>query len=276
MVTIAELLSQAHQLDSDSAKLDTELLLAYVLGKSRTFLFTWPEKTLNEQEVDVFQTLFARRKTGEPVAHLIGSKDFWSLDLKVTADTLIPRPETELLVELCLEKCAQYTMLNVLDLGTGTGAIALAIAKEKPRWHVTAVDRIDNAVALAKANKAANGITNVEIFQSNWFENISAALFDVIISNPPYIDASDPHLQQGDVRFEPHSALIAEDNGLRDIKNIIAAAPSYLNDHGMLMIEHGFQQKASVQHLFEQYGFHLIETHKDLAGLDRVTLGVLS
>lgn len=277
MKSIAALLHRATELAliSDTAKLDTELLLAFCLNKERTYLRTWPEKKLTEHQLAKFESLFKRRLQGEPVAYLMGEKGFWDLQLKVNKYTLIPRPETELIIETCLEVFPNNDALKVLDLGTGTGAIALALAKEKSQWQLLAVDKVYEAIDLAKDNQQLNKINNVDFLQSHWFEKITPQAFDIIVSNPPYIDQNDPHLSQGDVRFEPRSALVAENNGLKDIADIIQQAPLFLNDHGLLMFEHGFQQAEVVQALFAKHGFIEIKTLPDLAGLDRVTFGVL-
>lgn len=272
MASIAEALAQAHLPNSDSAALDAELLLAHVLQKKRTYLRTWPERELTAEQAAVFQALLARRQQGEPVAYLLGSQGFWSLDLAVAPHTLIPRPDTESLVEaaLALNLSAQA---SVLDLGTGTGAIALALAKEQRGWQVLGVDRIAEAVALAQANAQRNQINNAQFAQSNWFSGLAAQYFALIVSNPPYIAEADPHLEQGDVRFEPRSALTAGHDGLADIRQIIAQAPSWLSAGGWLLFEHGYDQAAAVAALLIDQGFVQITQREDLAGHIRVTGG---
>ncbi|MCX2780572.1 peptide chain release factor N(5)-glutamine methyltransferase [Microbulbifer thermotolerans] len=273
MSTVKETLSRCRELaDSDSARLDTEVLLGYVLGRPRTWLYTWPEYQLTPSEQRQFERLFERRKKGEPVAYLTGEREFWSLSLKVNASTLIPRPETELLVEIALQLCPQ-TQLRALDLGTGSGAIALALAAEKPGWTIVAAEKSADALALAQENRKALGFGNVELVQSDWFAEIPQREFDLIVSNPPYIDAADPHLSEGDVRFEPRSALVAEGEGLADIAAIARHSGEYLKPGGWLMVEHGWQQAAAVRELFADAGLHGVESRKDYSGWERVTLG---
>lgn len=262
---------------SDSPRLDIEILLTAVLEKSRTWLYTWPEKTLTEDELARFNDFFQRRLAGEPVAHIIGQREFWSLPLLVDGSTLIPRPDTELLVETVLELFSQDDPAQprrLLDLGTGTGAIVLALASEKKSWHCVAADNAEAAVALAEKNRARLQLENVRIMRSNWFAAFPpATTFDIIVSNPPYIDPQDPHLQQGDLRFEPLSALVAENNGLADLQIIVAQAVDYLATDGWLAVEHGYDQGAAVRKLFTQYGYCRIATRRDLGNKERVTFG---
>jgi len=277
-LTIAVCLRLAQQLTavSESPRLDIEILLAHILQKDRTFLFTWPETALTREQEDQFTAAFERRLGGEPVAHIIGQREFWSLPLFVNNTTLIPRPDTELLVETILNLFAS-DMHNqprqVLDLGTGTGAIVLALAHEKKHWHCLGVDNQPDAVQLAQRNRDHLQLHNVTIRQSDWFTAVDQTDFDVIVSNPPYIAADDPHLQQGDVRFEPLSALVADNQGFRDIENIVQQAKHYLLPNGWLLIEHGYQQGLAVRRLFEQSGYAAIQTLSDLGGNERVTLG---
>lgn len=255
---------------SDTAKLDAEILLLHVLNQSRTFLFTHADTQLNELQHQQFHQLLERRKQGEPVAYIVGETGFWDLTIKVSPATLIPRGDTESLVDYILE---HFTPKNVLDLGTGTGALALAIAKEFAHAQVLAVDVIADAVTLAQENAALNHIENIEIKQSDWFSNVPNQRFDLIVSNPPYIDPQDHHLDEGDVRYEPKSALVADAHGLADIKTICVHAPAFLSEGGCLMVEHGYQQGQAVCDVFEVSGFSDVETQKDLAGRDRFTLG---
>ncbi|QBJ63249.1 peptide chain release factor N(5)-glutamine methyltransferase [Pseudoalteromonas sp. DL-6] len=257
---------------SDSAKLDAQVLLLNILQKPRSYLFTWPEKQLTGQQYQAFQHACERRLQGEPVSHITGCREFWSLQLEVNPTTLIPRPDTETLVELALE-CEVPKNAKVLDLGTGTGAIALALGSEMPTWDITAVDRIDDAVALAKRNQQRLAINNVTVEQSNWFSALKNKKFDLIVTNPPYIEHDDVHLYQGDVRFEPLSALVADDAGMADIKQIITQSRDYLHASGYLLIEHGFEQSAAVRHIFNQMAFINVSTVKDLGNNDRVTFG---
>lgn len=273
MTTVKQNLARSAGLaDSDTARLDTEILLGHVLGRPRTWLYTWPEYELSEAEQTEFDALFERRKNGEPVAHLTGTREFWSLPLKVDASTLIPRPETELLVETALELCPQET-LRALDLGTGTGAIALALASEKPGWRIVAAEKSAEAVALAEKNRRALKLDKVQILQSDWFAQIPPQQFDLILSNPPYIDAADPHLEEGDVRFEPRSALVAAREGLVDIEWIAQKSIEYLQPGGWLIVEHGWQQAEAVRKIFAAAGLNNIESRKDYSGWERLTLG---
>jgi len=258
---------------SDSARLDAELLLCHVLDCDRTYLFTWSDKVLSEAQIDSFNKLVARRETGEPIAHITGEREFWSLNLAVNPSTLIPRPDTETLVEHALEIANTTNIERGLDLGTGTGAIALVLASEMPSSKWLGVDLSQQAVELAQLNAKRNDIENVTFSPSNWFENVEPQKFDLIVSNPPYIDPEDPHLEMGDVRFEPLSALIAEQSGLADVSYIIEHAKVYLNEGAALLIEHGFDQGQAVQQLFSQNGYENIKTCKDLSGNDRVTVG---
>ena len=257
---------------SDSAKLDAQVLLLNILQKPRSYLFTWPEKQLTDQQYQAFQHACERRLQGEPVSHITGCREFWSLQLEVNPTTLIPRPDTETLVELALE-CEVPKNAEVLDLGTGTGAIALALGSEMPTWDITAVDRIDDAVALAKRNQQRLAINNVTVEQSNWFSALKNKKFDLIVTNPPYIEHDDVHLYQGDVRFEPLSALVADDAGMADIKQIITQSRDYLHASGYLLIEHGFEQSAAVRHILNKMAFINVSTVKDLGNNDRVTFG---
>jgi release factor glutamine methyltransferase len=263
--------TQRLQPSSDSAKLDAEVLLLHVLDKPRSYLFTWPEAELNTQQIDTFKALVAKRELGHPVSHLVGIREFWSLELEVNNSTLIPRPDTETLVEKALSLDLP-TDAKMLDLGTGTGAIALSLASEQPNWQVTAVDFSEQAVALAKRNQQKLALNNVTVLHSNWFSAVPNQQFDLIVSNPPYIDEQDEHLSQGDVRFEPMSALVAPDNGMADIKVIIEQARQYLAPNGYLLIEHGYQQALLLQEFFAQMAYSNILTIKDMAGCDRVTM----
>ncbi|UTW44189.1 peptide chain release factor N(5)-glutamine methyltransferase [bacterium SCSIO 12696] len=274
MPTIAQLLKRADELASvsDTPRLDIEVLLCHFLQRDRSYLYTWPERCLSEQQQADFEAGLDRRKRGEPVAHIVGEREFWSLPLVVNASTLIPRPETELLVELALD-LPLSAHAQVLDLGTGTGAIALALASERQDWQVDAVDVVDEAVALAEHNRERLGLNNLRVWQSNWFEHVPENSYHLIVSNPPYIDPKDAHLQQGDVRFEPSSALVADEEGLADIRAIVTTAANYLHRDGWLLLEHGYDQGAAVRNLLVNDGFQTVQTRQDLAGNDRVTLG---
>ena len=274
MTIIASLLRAAELPDSPTARLDAELLLAAALGKSRSYLHTWPEKIVSSEAALTFAEYLLRRRAGEPVAYILGQQGFWNLDLEVAPHTLIPRPDTELLVETALA-LLPASPARVLDLGTGSGAIALALASERPTWHVTAVDRVLEAVALAERNRQRLQLDNVNVFTSHWFSALDDQRFDLIISNPPYIAAGDVHLAQGDVRFEPESALVAGADGLDDIRQIITASAQHLNAGGWLMLEHGYDQAAAVRQLLQDAGFAEVESRTDLGGHERITLGRL-
>lgn len=272
MTIIASLLGQAHLPDSPTARLDAELLLAAALGKPRSFLRTWPERVVSSEVAERFATYLERRRSGEPVAYILGHQGFWSLDLEVAPDTLIPRPDTELLVETALA-LLPATPAEVLDLGTGTGAIALALACERLGWKVTGVDRICAAVELAERNRARLKLNNARFVESHWFSALGEQRFALIVSNPPYIPAADPHLAQGDVRFEPSSALVAGADGLDDIRQIVRDAPGHLLPGGWLLLEHGYDQAPAVRDLLARQGFVQVESRRDLGGHERICLG---
>ncbi|AXO89842.1 peptide chain release factor N(5)-glutamine methyltransferase [Pseudomonas parafulva] len=274
MTIIASLLRNAQLPDSSSARLDAELLLSAALGKSRSYLHTWPERIVSSEAADTYAGWLERRRAGEPVAYILGHQGFWKLDLEVAPHTLIPRPDTELLVEAALE-LLPASAAQVLDLGTGTGAIALALASECPAWQVTAVDRVEEAVALAERNRQRLHLANVQVRASHWFEALPGERFDLIISNPPYIASEDPHLSAGDVRFEPSSALVAGADGLDDLRLIIARAPQHLMAGGWLLLEHGYDQASAVRELLTASGFSDVGSRRDLGGHERISLGRL-
>ena len=256
--------------DSPSAALDADLLLCHVLGKARSYLFTWPERELDARQQSRFSSLLARRIQGEPVAHLIGEREFFGHAFRVTADTLIPRPDTEILVEkaLSLNLPAQA---RVVDLGTGTGAIGVSLALAQPDWHVTLVDLSEAALQVAGDNARRLGAA-VTCLPGSWLLPCSGP-FELIVSNPPYIKENDHHLGEGDVRFEPRSALVAPDNGLADLAAIVQQATGKLVAGGWLLLEHGFEQGEAVRTLLAQAGFVQVGTAQDLGGNDRVTFG---
>ncbi len=272
MATIQSLLDSADLPTSPTARLDAELLLAAVLGKPRSYLRTWPEHEPGAEQLAAFAALLERRRMGEPVAYILGHQGFWSLDLEVAPHTLIPRPDTELLVETALQ-LAPATPQRVLDLGTGSGAIALALASERCGWQVTGVDRIAEAVALAERNRQRLKLGNAEFRQSSWFDGLAGERFGLILSNPPYIAADDRHLGEGDVRFEPLSALVAGTDGLDDIRQIIARAPRHLQAGGWLLLEHGYDQAEAVRELLAAAGFTAVDSRRDLGGHQRISLG---
>ncbi len=277
--SIANLINQGKKLletGSDSAKLDVEILLCLVLDKERSYLMTWPEKMLSNEQLHHFLPLLIRRIQGEPIAYITGIKEFWSLPLAVSKATLIPRPDTETLIELVLEQYKDSKNISCLDLGTGTGAIALALASENPTWKIDAIDFNVEAVQLAQRNAKNCKLAHVNIFQSDWFAQVDTQKkFDLIVSNPPYIDCEDINLNQGDVRFEPASALVARDNGLADIKHIADMARSFLTAQGQLFFEHGFEQGDAVRSILLTLGFEAAQTKQDLNGHDRITWAVL-
>jgi len=265
--------SQQLAASSESAKLDVELLLAHSLGKDRTYLFTWNDKWVSEEDEKIFQELFSRRLKGEPIAYILGQQEFWDLTLNAAQHTLIPRADTETLIEWVLELSEDLPeQARVIDLGTGTGAIALVLANEFPKWHVQGVDLIPQAVELAQENAKLNNLDRVRFFQSSWFEKVEGP-FDLIVSNPPYIDPADEHLSQGDVRFEPKSALVADNKGLADLEFIAQGSRDFLVEGGWLLMEHGFDQQDAVQQKLIQLGYQQVSTRIDLGGNPRITCG---
>ena len=257
---------------TDTPRLDAELLLAHALKKSRTFLFTWPQHIVDAAARQHFEQLLAQRLAGQPIAHLIGEREFWSLNLHVTADTLIPRPETELLVEQAL-RLLPRTEIKIADLGTGSGAIALALASECPQWQITATDKSAAALDIARGNAQKLGIKNIRFVNGNWFEPLANERFHAIVSNPPYIPENDAHLSQGDLRFEPASALSSGSDGLDAIRHIAQHAGDYLLPGGLLMVEHGYDQQSQAYEIFKRSGFVNISQFVDLGSHPRLTLG---
>lgn len=259
--------------DLTTSRIEVQCLLQHVLSVQRAYLLAHPEHILSEAQQDAFDALLQRRLRGEPIAHLLGEREFFGLNLKVTPATLIPRPDTELIVELALNRISQTQPCRVLDMGTGSGAIALAIAKHKLNAEVVAVDASQDALAVAIENAQRLDISNVSFIQSNWFSALNGQCFDLIVSNPPYIASDDIHLSQGDLRFEPLSALASGMDGLDDIRRIISSAPQYLTSNSWLLLEHGYDQAASVRDLLTQRGFVSVFSEKDIAGIERVTGG---
>ena len=257
---------------SPSARLDAEVLLAHVLDKPRTYVIAWPAKTLPGEALDYLNTLVERRAAGQPVAYLTGEREFWSLALKVNDAALIPRPETELLVERAAAMIEQSAASRVLDLGTGSGAIALALALRFPHLAITASDVSAAALSVAEVNRKALGANNVELRESDWFDVLGDA-YEVIVANPPYVASDDPHLEQGDVRFEPRLALDGGRDGLDCLRTIIDEAPRHLLRGGWLLLEHGFDQGDAVRELLQAAGFSSVHTCRDLAGHERVSAG---
>lgn len=272
MSTVGDWLARAQATlsESESPRADAELLLMHVLDVNRAWLYTWPEKALTESQCGELDALLARRREGHPVAHLTGVREFWSLPLRVAPSTLIPRPDTETLIEWVLD-LPLPTAARAVDLGTGTGAIALALKSEHPHWQVDAVEFNAGAVALATDN-ARRLRLDVKVMQGSWYEPLQPS-YDLIVSNPPYIDPDDHHLNEGDVRFEPASALVAEASGMADLLHIIDHAPDYLTPGGWLLLEHGYDQASQVCDYLRQRGFDQVENRRDLGGNPRISGG---
>lgn len=258
---------------SDSPALDAEVLLCFVLNKPRSYLRAWCDNEVMEAQLAAFMALVEQRQHGVPIAYITGKREFWSREFVTTSDVLIPRPDTELLIELCLSRIAKQPALSFIDLGTGSGVIAITLAAEQPNAQVVAVDASLAALKVAQHNAELHQLTNIVFYHSDWFANVPPQLFDLVISNPPYIAKDDVHLQQGDVRFEPRSALVAKDEGLSDIRHIASEARNYLVPAGYLLVEHGYNQGVQVQTIFNQLNYQAVQTYQDLSGQDRVTVG---
>lgn len=265
----------ARLIHSDSPKRDAEILLGFITKKTRTFLLAFHETHLTDTQQQQLEMLLLRREKGEPIAYIVGEREFWSLPISVSPATLIPRSDSEYLVELALEHLP-ISPCQVLDLGTGTGAIALALATERPDCMITGVDIHPAALALALHNAQKLKIRNVRFLKSDWFGVLTSQTFSLIASNPPYIEAGDIHLTKGDLRFEPTSALVAEACGLSDLDSILRQAPRYLKPRGWLLLEHGWKQGSRVRELFLASGFVSVSTYQDYGKNDRVTLGCWS
>ena len=281
MSQVKELIQQAvKQLENsdsglDSAVLDAQVLLAHSLGVDRTWVITWSDKELDEEQETEFRRLLNRRKQGEPIAYILGHREFWGRDFLCNEHTLIPRPDTERLVETVLGLNLS-DQARVLDLGTGTGCIALTLAAERPNWQLVATDYSEETLKVAEKNKLVLGLGNVQFLKSDWYQSLSSdASFDLIVANPPYIDPASHYLHEGDVRFEPDMALTSESQGLDALQTLISSAPKHLKKGGWLVVEHGFDQAALVQQLFTDKGFQQIQLVQDLAGLDRCSFGCI-
>lgn len=255
----------------DQAGLDAEVLLAHVLQKPRVYLHAWPEAELSQEQETQFLNIISQRAAGRPVAYLTGQREFWSLNLAVTPDVLIPRPETELLVERTLAILPENEVLRVADLGTGSGAIAIALAHERRHWRLYAIDRSIRCVELAQGNARRLGIDNLCFINADWSTALANQCFDAIVANPPYVADRDPHLQQGDVRFEPASALTSGPQGLDDLRRLTEDAPRVLKPGGWIVLEHAMEQAAEIHKLLNNMAFTSISTTRDLAGLERVS-----
>ncbi|BCB28014.1 release factor glutamine methyltransferase [Sulfurimicrobium lacus] len=280
-MTLAEVLAQDSRrlqqdldLDPREARLEIQILLCEALGVARSWLIGHDREALAEPAAQSYSALLTRRLAGEPIAYIIGRREFFGLEFKTTPAVLIPRPETELLVELALARIPEDQPCKVLDLGTGSGAIAISIARSRPLAAVTAVDQSPQALGVARDNAARLQVPNLCLLHSDWFGALGAQTFDLIVSNPPYVEAGDPHLQRGDVRFEPLSALASGADGLDDIRRIAAAAPQHLNPGSWLLLEHGYNQGEGCRDILRQQGFSEVETIRDLAGLERVSVGL--
>jgi release factor glutamine methyltransferase len=276
MISIQTALDQASlQLaaDSASAALDAQVLLCLVLQKPRSHLRAWPDKQLDTQQAEAFWSAVTKRQHGQPIAYITGSREFWSREFQVSPAVLIPRPDTELLIEQALQLIPVNQPYSVIDLGTGSGIIAITLAAERPLTSVVATDISTAALAIAQRNATQHGVERIQFYLSDWFSQVPAGLFDLVISNPPYIAEGDPHLQDGDLRFEPYNALVAAEQGLKDIQTLADQARKYLQVGGHLLIEHGYNQQDAVQKRFTACHYQHIQTYNDLAGLARVTYG---
>ena len=275
MTTVAKLLQKAEQSIncSESARLDAEILFCDVMQFDRSRIYSHPEQIVPDDKLLLFQSLIEQRQQGRPIAHLTGKKEFWSLEFAINEDTLIPRPETELLVETALQMIPDDASFNILDLGTGSGAIAIAIASERPSCKIVATDINTNTLAMAMKNAETHQLGNIQFYLSDWYQNIPLQSFDLIVSNPPYIKQDDEHLSQGDVRYEPELALVSGADGMQAINMILEDANQYLASDAYLLIEHGYDQKQLVQEAFLKHDFKQLKTFQDLSGQDRMTYG---
>jgi release factor glutamine methyltransferase len=274
--TLSELLADAARrlaAISETPRLDAEVLLAAALERPRSYLHAWPEQTPEPEQSARFTAWLERRRTGEPIAYLLGRREFWSLELEVTPDTLIPRPETELLVELALARLPADRAITVADLGTGSGAIALALAVERPLARIVATDRSPAALTIARRNARRLDIGHVEFREGEWCVPLGNERFDLIAANPPYVAAADPRWRQGELRFEPPAALVSGADGLDALRAIIGQVPDYLKPGGWLLLEHGYDQGETVPALLGERGFGAVSDHRDAAGLSRTSSG---
>ncbi|MCH9756030.1 MAG: peptide chain release factor N(5)-glutamine methyltransferase [Gammaproteobacteria bacterium] len=258
---------------SPTAQLDAELLFAHVLKKSRAFLYAHSDDALAAESIQQLESVISKRITGVPIAYLLGEREFWSLLFYVTPDTLIPRPETELLIELSLSLLGAHKTCSVLELGTGTGAIAIALASEKPLWHLLASDKSIDALSITKQNMQRHHIKNITLIESDWFEKLSGLQFNLIISNPPYLAADDPHQHQGDLRFEPKGALLSGEDGFDDLNHLIQKSMHYLTPGGLLLLEHGYDQADKLIEKLNLAGYQNVQSWQDENGYNRVVSG---
>ena len=283
MVSISQVLQQdvprigeALKLGGSTARIEVQSLLQYILRVQRSYLLAHPEQVLDATQQANYEALLERRLYGEPVSYILGEREFFGLEFKVTPATLIPRPDTELLVELALQRLPQNKACSILDMGTGSGAIALSIAHARPDATVVAVDASEAALQVARENAVRLDIRNVRFLLSDWFSALAGQRFDAIVANPPYIATGDAHLTQGDVRFEPISALASGADGLDDIRSIVSQAGAYLENAAWILLEHGYDQAERVRELLWENGFGEVFSAKDIAGIERVTAGVRS
>jgi release factor glutamine methyltransferase len=254
-----------------SNRFEAEIIFCHVVNIARSYLYAHQEEELKPFLWQEYQRQIEKRKQGLPIAYITGCKEFWSLDFEVNQHTLIPRPESELLVQLTLEELSTKQNVNILELGVGSGAVAIAIAHERPQWQIIGTDISKDALAIAQKNADRHQIKNLKLYESNWFQNVPAIEFDIIISNPPYIAANDPHLTE--LNFEPQSALVSGEDGLDDIKIIIKDALAYLKENGQLLLEHGYNQGSQVCSLMKQNYYQDVKTIKDYNNIERVTTG---
>lgn len=276
-ISVQEALRDAHLLKSvsESSALDTELLLGHAMGESREYLRTHGEDAITSEVCNKFRSLMSRRIEGEPVAYLIGYREFWDFDLKVNQSVLIPRPETEILVGQCLAKLDhKNSSVRIADLGTGSGAIAIAMARANSNWHIDAVDISEDALVVAQENAARLQVNNIEFHLGSWCDGLPAAEYDLIVSNPPYVSPGDRHLQEGDLLFEPLIALVSENSGLAALNSIMQSATDYLKKEAWLLMEHGYDQQQRLIVLLQDLGYESVTGHKDYAGVDRVVQGI--
>ncbi|MBZ0094694.1 MAG: peptide chain release factor N(5)-glutamine methyltransferase [Sulfuricella sp.] len=269
-------LARALGLGAAEARLEAQVLLGQALGQSRAWLIAHGGDPLAPEQTAAFADLFERRWSGEPIAYILGEREFYSLNFKVTPAVLIPRPETELLVELALERLPADSSGRVLDLGTGSGAVAVTLALHRPQAEVVAVDQSAAALEVAQENTQRLGAGNLRLIQSDWYGALGGEKFDLIVANPPYIAAADPHLAQGDLRFEPAAALASGADGLDDIRTIVRGAAAHLKPGGWLLFEHGYDQAAACRDLLVQAGFEQVASAADLAGIERISCGQLN
>jgi release factor glutamine methyltransferase len=260
----------------ETSRLDAEILLSHCLQKNRSYLKTWPEKTVDAELSNRYQAFIAQRLQGAPIAYLTGSREFWSRSFKVSPDVLIPRPDSELLIELSLKQIPKNQSCKIIDLGVGSGILAITLALERPDAEIFAGDISEKALNVAKFNASRHNAEHIRFLLSNWFDAVQAREFDFVISNPPYIAKHDQHLQQGDLRFEPDIALVSEENGLKDIRLIAEQSRGRLKKAGQLFIEHGYNQQLEVQTILKKLNYCQVTTHTDLSGNPRVTSGILN